>query len=50
LRKKLKFGHSLIFSSPKKISSIIFYDIIALPWAMAFLLLKHLFCLSHCKN
>ena len=43
--KKIKFDHSLVFSSPKNISLNIYYNIIPLSWALAFFYLTPLLSL-----
>jgi hypothetical protein len=55
---KIKFDHSLVsswlhllFPASRRRSSLKnYYNNISLPWALAFSLRKHLFCLSHCKT
>ena len=52
---KFKFDYSFAFSCfhllfPKKVSLKICYNIITMPWALAFFLPKHLFCFFHRKT
>ena len=50
-KKKFKFDHSFVFIfSSQKYFIKNHYNVISLPWALTFFLIKHLFCFSHRKT